>query len=139
MHRFVPTPLVHFAEPPAQSWIDLRGGNNPPQQPTEIHTRPTYQDRLRPAPAHGFEHSLGEADETRQGEIVFRIHSVDEVVRDAGAFRGTRLGRGDIETTIDLQRVAPDELASQRFRESDCERGLTAGSGTDDGEKRCAV
>ena len=35
----------------------------------QVHARPTDQDRLRPAPADGFERSFRVADETRQGKV----------------------------------------------------------------------
>ncbi len=58
------------------------------------------------------------------------------MVRYPGTIFSARLGRSDIETTIDLEGVAADELAPERLGEFDRERGLTRAGGTDDGEER---
>ena len=75
---------------------------------------------MRPAPTDGFEHTLRARDEARQREILCGVQHVDEMVRNPGTLRGTRLGRSDIETTIDLQRVAADEFAAKRLGKFDC-------------------
>jgi len=57
-------------------------------------------------------------------------------VRHPGTILCARLGRSDVETTIDLERVAADELAPERLGELDRECSLTRAGGTDDGEER---
>jgi len=57
------------------------------------------------------------------------------MVRHAGAFGGTRLGRGDIESTVDLQGITADQFAAERFGKLDGEGSLAAARGSDDGEE----
>ena len=91
---------------------------------------------MRPAAADGLDHPFRTTDETRQREVVFGVQFVDEMVRHPGTIFCARLGRSYIETTIDLEGVATDELAPERLGEFDRERGLTRAGGTDDGEER---
>ena len=65
------------------------------------------------------------------------VHQIEQVMRDAFAlFRG-RLGGADVKATIDLRRIARQDLAAIFSGKPCTQRGFSRGCRPDDSDKRC--
>ena len=56
-------------------------------------------------------------------------------MRDRGAVGGGGLRRSGVEPPVDLERVATDDLAADRFRDARGDPGLAGPRGTDQDEE----
>ena len=63
------------------------------------------------------------------GEELVGIQDVDEVVRNAAPLVGRQLGGSDIEVPVDLQRVAVDHFAVERFGNGQRQAALSGSRG----------
>jgi hypothetical protein len=70
-----------------------------------------------------------------QGEVSARVRVIDEVVRDPLTLGGGGLGRRRIETAIDLQSVAADDLSTDAFGQRDGDARLARTRGPQDDEQ----
>ena len=63
------------------------------------------------------------------GEELVGIHDVDEVVRNAAPLFRRQLGGSDIEVPVDLERVAVDHFAVERFGNGQRQSALSGAGG----------
>jgi hypothetical protein len=65
------------------------------------------------------------------------VHQIEQVMRDALAFFRGRLGGADVKATINLRRIARQDLAAIFPGKPCAQRGFSRGRRPDDGDKRC--
>ena len=72
----------------------------------------------------------------RDGGGLGDVQDVEQVVRNAGALGGARLGRADVHPPVEGHRVGVDDLPAQGRGELDAEAGLARRGGPDHGDQR---
>jgi hypothetical protein len=122
-------------QPAPQALVPPRGGDDAPQQASQVQTRPSHHDRDPVRGDDRVDRPLGPRHELGQREIVARLDLVDQMVRDLRALRPGRLGGRRVEAPIYLQSVAPDDLARQAPREIEREVGLAGPGRSDEDEE----
>ena len=80
--------------------------------------------------------AAGQLRVLRHAEVALGIHEIDQVVRHALPLFGGRLSRRRVETAVDLERIAADDLAVDPARDLDREFRLAGSGRTDDREQR---
>src|SRR5688572_29784662 len=98
---------------------------------------------VQAGPAHDDRGATGRCDRRKGGTRVAlvteyvvalaRIGDVYEVMRDTGALLGCRLRGPDIHAAVHLTRIGGNDLAAERFRDTEREGTLSRRRRTDDG------
>ena len=96
------------------------------QQGPEIKTSPANHNRKRAAGAD-FLDDLSSSSRVFSGSrVASRINNIEQMMRSAGLFFRSGLGRADAEFAIERDRVAVHDLAVEAGSEFQRERSLTA-------------
>jgi hypothetical protein len=112
---------------PAKLPIGRRTLKNAAQQRFQVQRRPTHEQRFTPAFSHFRRSLMGQIDVLRNAELFGRRDQIEQMVRHGGAVLATRLGRADIEATIDGHRVEREDFAPQQLGQFHAHARLAAG------------
>lgn len=128
--------LGDAVEPPPPLSIPWRSDDDPPEESAEVHPGSPHDHRNGPALRDLRDRAVRLSDEDAEVVVVPGIGDVHEVVGNAGPILPRRLRGGRVEPAVDLERVAADDLAADRFRDPEREVGFPGPRGTAEDEDR---
>src|ERR1017187_6906337 len=111
-------------------WSRDGPSNSPSNKARREKTVPPGQDRQAAPGGDGGDGFTRHARVLSSGERLVGIEDVDQVVRDAAAFRERQFRRADVEIPVDLEGIAVDDFAPELFRHEKCEIALSGARGT---------
>jgi hypothetical protein len=104
------------------------------KQRPEIETGAASDDGKMAASFDVSQRGAGGAGVVTGGGGLVEVEEIEAVVRDAGAFGRRRFGGADVETAIDRDGIATDDLTVEPVGQMKCERRLAAGGGADENQ-----
>ena len=121
----------------AQRLIPRGRGDDPLEEPAQVHPRTSGDDRHAPAREDRGDRGVGVPDVLGEGVIATRVGDVEQPVGDTFPLVARRLRRGGVETAVDLEGIAADDLPSEPEGDERSELRLAgAGRAANDQEPR---
>lgn len=122
-------------EPGPQRLVARREGREAVEQCPQVEPSSAHHDRQFSTASNLRDRGPGEARIITGGVNLFRLQDVEQMMRDAVAFGGRGFGRADVETAVELERVAVHQLARVELGQVNGEIGLTGSRGASDDQK----
>ncbi len=101
------------AEPNAEGFVPRRGGGEAVDECPEVQSGAACDDWQVSPNGDCVEQRTTQPGEIARGENLRRVGHVNQMVRDAAPLLWRQLGGADVEETIDLNRVAIEDFASE--------------------------
>ena len=128
--------LRHLHEARAQDLRAARAREQPPPQRAQIEPGAARDDRKPAAVDDRRDGRGGKLDVISSGELRVGIDDVEKMVRHASTSLEGQLRGPDVETSVDLERIAADHFAAVALTELDGELALARARRADDGDER---
>lgn len=128
--------LGEGAQAGAKRFITAGGGRKAVEQRAQIKASTPRNDR-KSLPATDFGENLpGAAGVLAGRQLAIDASDINEVMRDAASRRQGKLGRPDIQPSIELNGIAIEDFSLERFGEKERKLALACAGGSEHGNQR---
>src|SRR5579859_2901210 len=129
------TPKLALRQLRASIRITAGSGKKSFEESSQIETSAAHHDRSSIPAGDSREHRTGANRIVAGGEGLGRVSDIDHMVRNAATVFDASLRGSDVESPIDLHRIAVDDFASEALREMQREIGFSRSGRPEDGDQ----